>query len=371
MENRQPTYPGRVKLTPVPGSSDLYDMERADQPTVEGTPLNKETLLQDATCAILDIPDTSVPNDAFVKLALGIGKYGYVIHVQYPDGTPAEGFTLTGLNAPDGTPAVTNEDGDAVGVSTGQSVSVGINSPYIDVDNIQSVLIESTGILTNYVFTVTFNDEEYIPLETSNTYKYSPKVISYDVTAVGGGASASTYPPDNGYGSGGGGGYVDTALNVTPQENREITVTVGAGGQWSVYSASSGGVTSVQENGQSIVSANGGSPGTVSGETAIGGAGNGKGGDSFESGQDATGFIFNDSTLGLAGGGGGAGMKSRSGAAGGLPYGGASRGIGVSSESGKGPGGGGAGGQTSGGSTSTPGSGHSGAVYFRAHYTAA
>ena len=70
MENRQPTYPGRVILTPVPGTANTYDMTRADEPTVDGTPLNKETLLQDTTCALLDIPNTSVPNDAFMKLAL-------------------------------------------------------------------------------------------------------------------------------------------------------------------------------------------------------------------------------------------------------------------------------------------------------------
>lgn len=41
--NRVPTYPGRVKLTPVAGQADTYDMERADSPVVEGTPLDKAT----------------------------------------------------------------------------------------------------------------------------------------------------------------------------------------------------------------------------------------------------------------------------------------------------------------------------------------
>lgn len=39
--DRVPTYPGRVKLVPVPGQANTYDMVRADEPTVEGTPLNK------------------------------------------------------------------------------------------------------------------------------------------------------------------------------------------------------------------------------------------------------------------------------------------------------------------------------------------
>lgn len=41
-QNRVPLYPGRVTLTPVSGNT--YDMERADQPTQEGTPLNRDTL---------------------------------------------------------------------------------------------------------------------------------------------------------------------------------------------------------------------------------------------------------------------------------------------------------------------------------------
>lgn len=40
--NRVPTYVGRIKLVPVSGSDNLYDMTRADDPVVEGTPINKE-----------------------------------------------------------------------------------------------------------------------------------------------------------------------------------------------------------------------------------------------------------------------------------------------------------------------------------------
>ena len=44
MENRVPTKPGRIKLTDDSGNVKYYYMERADEPTVEGTPLNKATL---------------------------------------------------------------------------------------------------------------------------------------------------------------------------------------------------------------------------------------------------------------------------------------------------------------------------------------
>ena len=39
--DRVPKYPGRVKLVPVPGQADTYDMIRVDEPIVEGTPINK------------------------------------------------------------------------------------------------------------------------------------------------------------------------------------------------------------------------------------------------------------------------------------------------------------------------------------------
>lgn len=64
MQDRVPLYPGRVKLTPVSGQTDLYDMERADQPTVEGTPLNKATFLTDAVAALYGLSgNTATIND--------------------------------------------------------------------------------------------------------------------------------------------------------------------------------------------------------------------------------------------------------------------------------------------------------------------
>lgn len=46
--DRVPTYPGRVKLTPVTGQPDVYDMVRADSPVEEGTPINKALFDQKA-----------------------------------------------------------------------------------------------------------------------------------------------------------------------------------------------------------------------------------------------------------------------------------------------------------------------------------
>ena len=77
MKDRVSANPGRVKLTPEDGSPAFYaTMERADNPTEEGTPLNKSTLLSDTACDLLEIPQTSTVNEAFLRLAVGVGKYG-------------------------------------------------------------------------------------------------------------------------------------------------------------------------------------------------------------------------------------------------------------------------------------------------------
>lgn len=43
-KDRIPTHAGRIKLTPVSGQPDTFTMERADDPTEEGTPIDKATL---------------------------------------------------------------------------------------------------------------------------------------------------------------------------------------------------------------------------------------------------------------------------------------------------------------------------------------
>lgn len=71
MQDRIPLYPGRVKMTPVAGQANTYDMVRADDPTQAGTPLNKATLLKDATAALFGLTAAAVPDDVFAFL----GKY--------------------------------------------------------------------------------------------------------------------------------------------------------------------------------------------------------------------------------------------------------------------------------------------------------
>ena len=78
MQDRESLYPGRVKIEPVAGQTKLYDITRADQPTQEGTPLNKANLLSDATAAAIkallasQTEDPATPNVALNILAQAV-----------------------------------------------------------------------------------------------------------------------------------------------------------------------------------------------------------------------------------------------------------------------------------------------------------
>lgn len=76
MQDRVPLYPGRVTLTPVSGQANTYDLTRADQPTQEGTPLNKASLLKDATAALFGLGTDAVPDDALHLLSRFQGGLG-------------------------------------------------------------------------------------------------------------------------------------------------------------------------------------------------------------------------------------------------------------------------------------------------------
>lgn len=72
MQDRVPLYPGRVTLTLVAGQENTFDMARADQPTQEGTPLNKATLLKDTTAAKFGKDTGAVPDDVLDVLSKSI-----------------------------------------------------------------------------------------------------------------------------------------------------------------------------------------------------------------------------------------------------------------------------------------------------------
>ena len=71
MQDRIPTpgQEGRALITPEDGSAPFYaKVEMADNPTQPGTPLNKATLLKDATALLFGLTTEAVPDDVFALL---------------------------------------------------------------------------------------------------------------------------------------------------------------------------------------------------------------------------------------------------------------------------------------------------------------
>lgn len=72
MQDRQPTYPGRVKLKDVEtGAERVYDMTMADMPIVPGTPPTKANLLTDQTAECLGLGEDATVDKA-LKALFGI-----------------------------------------------------------------------------------------------------------------------------------------------------------------------------------------------------------------------------------------------------------------------------------------------------------
>ena len=401
MQDRVSLFPGRVKLEPVAGETNLYDLTRADQPTQEGTAINKTNLLKDSTAALLGLGTSAVPDDAFLVLALGSGYYGYRVKVQLADGTPVEGSTVSGLSALPGSSLVTGADGIVVGRSTSSSVTIGCSSPYIDQKPPEAQAVTKTGMITDATLTLS-NNTEMQTITSSKTTRISPLAKTLDITAVGGGGggggkldweAVSNYRIGYTQSGGGGGGYAETVMAHPLSNNKndkKIDITVGSGGRAGgyVYSESAsdlyggdGGTTAVKIDDTAACTANGGKGGHGGKSTSdppLGGDGNGAGGcgaygespsHDGEPGIAGSKYIFDEQSLGLAGGGGGGGGflgGYNHPNPGGLPNGGEGYNASNRAEAGTPMGGGGGGGSNK--NTDTSGRGGAGGVYLRFHF---
>ena len=348
---------------------------------------SKSETLSNFTQSIMGLGNDATPDDAFLALFIGAGTYGYQVKIQLADGTPVEGATVSGINAFTGSTLVSGADGIVFGKSTSKTVTISCTSPYIDQAAPASQSVTATGTITDVTLTLT-NITGMITVTSSKATKVSSMAKTMDVTAVGGGGGGGGYNQNSRYdgaGAGGGGGYVSTKIGVECAD-KLLKITIGGRGWGSNYAdgnvsaGGNGGDTSLQIDGVSALTANGGKGGAggSSGPTA-GGSGNGSGGnggrysDVAQPGGSGSGYIFNDTSLGLAGGGGGGGGCSDNGTIdavakiGGLPYGGKGRtqdGT-PSGTSSSGPGGGGGG---AGGINGNGGAGGSGQMYLRFHF---
>ena len=261
MQDRVSLYPGRVKLEPVAGQANLYDLTRADQPTQEGTPLNKASLLTDGVCEILGLDHNATPNDAFLAICLPSGKYAVSVTVKSPGGRPIPNVTLSGLLTAAGDPVVTGTDGVGLGFATTSPVTVTADiSAFLDLTGTASVTVTPTaGVVNKAEITCTRASSAQTTISTSKTVRFSPDVSEYDFSAIGGGhnggkASISHIPGKSTYGqvgiayggNGGDAGGVINQANVAVPSDLTLNVIVGAanGGKSSVNGIETGtGVT--------------------------------------------------------------------------------------------------------------------------------
>lgn len=197
---------------------------------------NWNNTLKSYTKQLLSLPDSAIPDDAFMALVVGTDSRAYRVTVKYPNNTPAVGFTISGLSAIPNASLVTNQDGIAMGKSTDTTVSITVEKKYEDI-LAKTVSVTSTGTITDVTIVLEYD-------RTNKTVRSSGKLptnvsalctgIEYVLVAGGGSGgyslqSAHIYSAPSAGGSGGGGGNaVKDTLQFAP--NADINIVIGAGG---------------------------------------------------------------------------------------------------------------------------------------------
>lgn len=293
MKDRLPRYPGRVKLNPVAGQVNTYDMVRADQPIEEGTAVNKAALLSDDTAAVLGMTGDPTINDALLKIALGTGKFAFAVTVKC--GTvPLPGLSISGITTTSGATPITDANGYALCVSTSPSSAISIGQQFADIQPFSTTLQAGSGIITRVVCQLTKKTSD-IDVTSSQTLTFSPATSHIDVFAVGGGGAGAAYQRRLGgsggmHAGGGGGGFTKAVRGYALAKDRTVKVLIGAGASAVTVSSNNasgggGGKTTVSNGLVTIIEASGGGGGSGSGP---GGSGGSAGGSAYTNNQDAS-----------------------------------------------------------------------------------
>lgn len=153
MKDRIPLYPGRVLLIPVEGEPNKYTLTMADEPTEQGTPLNKGNLLSDATSHALfdNYTDRSV-NDALRRIAASVAGLvpvaEYTAAGSYTWTCPEDGDYLAVIIGGGGSGAITYKayTDSAVSASGGGSGEVGFAYQTIAKDATKNIIVGAGGV---------------------------------------------------------------------------------------------------------------------------------------------------------------------------------------------------------------------------------
>lgn len=334
MQDRVSLHPGRVKLTPVAGQENTFDLVRADQPTQEGTQLNKATLLKDSTeISLFGKAANRTVDEAFAWIAgllnlIKADMAAITLTVQDTNGKPIPEVLVQGILSESGQDVYTNANGVASGV-IGEGNSTIKISNYADIlDYSESISVTKGSIITK---TITVTTRNFLKILSSQNLRFSANVETVDVSVCSGGGSgahSATAAHDMG---GGGGGHTKKTTGIVPVAHQIYNAIVGAGGAsvnggYNGANGVDGGISSFMG-----VSADSGKGGKFSrgGSSGISGAGNGNGGyvtnTAVVKGTNGTETIYKSYTeLETCGGGGGGagGVSTWFASAGGSPGGG-------------------------------------------------
>ena len=222
---------------------------------------------------MLGLPDDSVPDDAFMALLVGTDSKAYRVKVQYPNGDPAVGFTVSGITALPTTTLVTNSEGKVLGKSNSNSPTITVAKKYDDV-KAASLVVTSTGTITDAVITLEWDDTPIL-VNTSkefvveNASDYLTGVDYVLVGGGGGGGSINYFNTDSeGSGGGGGGGYI--VRGSTPiSKSQSLICTIGSGGSFNATQGSNG-----NQGGETSISLKNGSSTTLLNKATGGMGGN-------------------------------------------------------------------------------------------------
>lgn len=354
MVDRVPEHPGRVRLIPVPGEDNLYDLVREDGATVEGTPLCKGTLLSDDTAAALGLGSQATPNDAFMAIPQLMGKGLLTIKARTDNGSPVPNLLVDGLTGIDASRRRTDNNGELwLYIDEGTYTLFSYDADrHIDIDVVRTTVTVSAGKHTDIVLPVTLIHNATIT--STGAITFSPLTSKIDVFVVGGGGggAGNTSEPSLTALGGGGGGYTATQFDITVTPDKPYNVFIGSGGTGASRYANtggSGGTTSFMD-----VSAKGGNGGTRF-NGGDGGSGGGTPGDGNAASYNGGNGGYNGSNGyrydGTLNGGAGQGTSTRAFGTGGYYAGGGGGSAGRASGDG---GAGGAGGGGNGGRDTHP-----------------
>lgn len=246
MKDRVPANPGRVLITPEGGGAAFYaTMTRADNPTQEGDPLNKNTLLKDSTAALFGLGNDAVPDDALEFLGeynqhwwrrrtrTDAGTYGYTkkswmygyaraIHVSDSPSTANIYQVADSISINQSTGEITLDNPTTISGSYGNP-AIELKGKYF-INTSESQLSKGTGTIiepntiyflsadasfnksssggvyyvtlssNSYIYTVessysatgiTYGDWEYLRSDTSSTYPHSGMSDGYEYEYLG------------------------------------------------------------------------------------------------------------------------------------------------------------------------------------------